>query len=239
MSWLERCRQIWQLVLPSPCLWCSLPVSQHHFMLCQHCRQALPRFSYQLCHYNLLFLPAVHSGLPTPQFDRLLSLGWYQQPFQHWISRWKFQQDPFAGELLQQEFAALLTAYRQSQPLPDAITYVPMAAARERERGFNQAKLLAETAANTLQLPLLDCLKRCRETKTQLGLSRTQRKNNLRQAFELSHPTPLPKHLALIDDVVTTGSTADQLCQLLKQHGVKQVSLWTLAVTPEGRHSSA
>jgi ComF family protein len=239
MPWLDRCRQLWQLLLPSPCLWCSLPVTQHQFLLCQHCRQALPGFSYDLCHYNLLFLPAVHAGLPQTSFDRLLSLGWYQQPYQHWISRWKFQRDPFAGELLRQEFSSLLQQYRQSQALPDAITYVPMAAGRERQRGFNQAKLLAETAANTLQLPILHCLQRCRNTTAQLGLGRSQRRKNLQQAFSLSQQTELPQHLALVDDVVTTGSTADQLCRLLKRHGVQQVSLWTLTVTPAGRHSSA
>lgn len=238
MNLIELCRRAWQQLLPSPCLWCSLPVRQHHFMLCEACRSALPDFPYALCHFNLLFLPAVGAGLGQTDFQHLLSLSWYQQPYQYWISRWKFQQDPFAGLLLQQEFSALLQRYQQQHPLPDAITYVPMATSRERQRGFNQARLLAESAARTLQLPLLHCLERSRFTRPQLGLTRQQRLLNLQQAFRVTTAAPLPKHLALVDDVVTTGSTANQLCQLLKRHGVQQISLWTLAVTPTEHHSS-
>ena len=238
MDPLNLLRAGWQRLLPSPCLWCSLPVIHHHFMLCQACRSALPQFPYQLCHFNLLFLPAVQQGLPQCQFDRLLSLGWYQQPYQHWISRWKYQQDPYAGALLQQEFCALLQRYQQSQPLPQALVYVPMAPARERQRGFNQARVLAESAAKSLGIPLLHCLQRCRTTAPQQGLNRQQRLANLRQAFRLID-TQLPPKLALIDDVVTTGSTANQLAQLLRAAGVTELSLWTLAVTPASTHSSA
>lgn len=240
MKFVNKLRWLWQKCLPSPCLWCSLPVAQHHALLCSECELALPQLPYQLCHYNLLWLPAVSAGLPVAHFDSLLSLGWYQLPYQHWIRRWKFQGDLFAAALLQQQFQALLLRYQQAGlSLPEAIVYVPMSAKKERKRGFNQAKILAECAAKQLQLPLLHVLKRSRETVSQVGLNRQQRQQNLTGAFELITAQPLPGHLALVDDVVTTGTTANQLAVLLKRYGVSQLSLWTLAVTPNADHSSA
>lgn len=240
MSFVTRLRWVWQQLLPSPCLWCMLPVQDHQHLLCADCQQALPQLPYQLCHYNLLWLPAVRAGLPDTHFDRLLSLGWYQLPYQHWIRRWKFHSDMFAAELLQQLFQELLLRYQQQgQPLPDAIVYVPMTAKKERQRGFNQAKILAECAAQLLQIPLLEVLKRDKDAPSQVGLNRQQRQQNLAGAFRLTLTEPLPGHLVLIDDVVTTGSTANQLALLLKQQGVTQLSVWTLAVTPDADHSSA
>lgn len=240
MHFVNKLRWLWQALLPSPCMWCSMSVQQHHALLCTECKKALPQLPYQLCHYNLLWLPAVSAGLPVAHFDSLLSLGWYQLPYQHWIRRWKFHGDLFAAALLKQEFEALLLQYQQTGlPLPEAIVYVPMSAKKERKRGFNQAKILAEGAARQLQIPLLHVLSRSKETISQVGLTRQQRQQNLTGAFQLLSTESLPAHLALIDDVVTTGTTANQLALLLKQHGVSQLSLWTLAVTPQADHSSA
>lgn len=240
MPLIAPLRWLWQQLLPSPCLWCMLPVQSHKHMLCTDCQQALPQLPYQLCHYNLLWLPAVSAGLPKVHFDRLLSLGWYQLPYQHWIRRWKFHGDLFAAALLQQQFQSLLLHYQQAgQPLPQAIVYVPMHPKKERKRGFNQARVLAESAAKILNIPLLDVLLRSKETLNQVGLNRQARQHNLSGAFQLVVNQPLPTHLALVDDVVTTGATANQLALLLKQHGVTQLSLWTLAITPNADHSSA
>ena len=152
--------------------------------------------------------------------------------YSHWLQRWKFQQDYGAGELLQQQFAAVLTQYKaQCYQLPDAIVYVPMHRARQRKRGFNQAELLAQTAAKVLDIPLLPLLQRTGRQQAQVGLSRKQRQRNLRHSFSLSANISLPAHLALVDDVVTTGATANEICRLLRRHGVRQISLWTVAVT--------
>lgn len=240
ITFITKLRALWQQLLPSPCLWCALSVDDHQHMLCHACQQALPHFPYQLCHYNLLWLPAVSSGLSTPHFNELLSLSWYQLPYQHWITRWKFHADRYAERLLLLQFQQLLLAYKASSgALPDAIVFVPMSVAKERKRGFNQAKVLAQAAANTLQLPLLDVVKRHKQTVAQVGLSRQQRQRNLAGAFSLTSNIKLPAHVAIVDDVITTGATANQLCRLLQKHGVTQLSVWTLAVTANPDHSSA
>ena len=229
---LSQFGHLWHLLLPSPCLWCSLPVHSSGCQLCRCCQEALPQLPYQLCHFNLLWLPQVAKGLKKPRFDALLSVGYYRQPYQHWLQRWKFQQDYGAGELLQQQFAAVLTQYKaQCHQLPEAIFYVPMHRARQRKRGFNQAELLAQTAAKVLDIPLLPLLQRTGRQQAQVGLSRKQRQANLRHAFTLPPQSAVPTHLALVDDVITTGATANELCRLLRRHGAKHISLWTVAVT--------
>lgn len=218
--------------MPSSCLWCSLPVQSATRQLCTACQLALPQLPYRLCHYNLLWLPQVALGLKKPRFDQLLSVSLYHQPYQHWLQRWKFSGDEAAGELLQQQFAALLAEYHSAgQRLPDAIVYVPMHPARQRKRGYNQALLLAQAAAMQLQLPLLHILHKTQRLPPQVGLSRKQRQRNLHQSFSLNTDSSLPAHLALVDDVVTTGATANEVCRLLRRHGVRQISLWTVAVT--------
>ncbi|MDX3772699.1 ComF family protein [Chromatiaceae bacterium AAb-1] len=226
-------RYLWHQLLPSDCLWCSLPVQHYNHQLCSVCSNALPELPYTLCHYNLLWLPAVASGLKNVQFDYLLSLALYQQPYRHWIQQWKFRQQLAAGELLQQEFCQLLSAYQQAgNPVPQAILYVPMHPSRQRKRGFNQAQQLAKAISDHLHLPLLHELKRTKPVPAQVGLGRKQRQQNLRSAFTINTSCRLPAHVALIDDVITTGATANQLCRLLKQQGATTISLWTLAVTP-------
>lgn len=224
--------QLWHLVMPSPCQWCSLPVHRAEHQLCDACLHALPLLPYPLCHYNLLWLPHIARGLSKPGFDNLLSLACYQQPYRHWLTRWKFQQDEAAGDLLLQLFASLLAQYQQAkQPLPDAIVYVPMHPAKQRKRGFNPAQLLAEIAARQLGIAIMPVLQRPVRQPAQVGLNRKQRQRNLRRSFSLQPAVPLPAHVALVDDVVTTGATANTLCRLLRRHGAQRISLWTLAVT--------
>ena len=224
--------KLWHLLLPTPCQWCSLPVQHFQRQLCQSCQQALPLLPYQACHYNLLWLPQVARGLTSARFDALLSVSYYQQPYRHWLQRWKFAQDYAAGDLLLQQFSALLQQYRlQHAKLPDAITFVPMHPAKQRKRGFNPAQLLAEHAAQLLQIPLLPLLQRQQPNKAQVGLNRKQRLKNLHSAFTLADTATVPASIALVDDVITTGATADALCQLLRRAGARHISLWTIAVT--------
>lgn len=223
----------WHKLAPASCLWCRLPVEQYNKRLCQYCTEALPALPFSLCHYNLLWLPAIAGGLPKVAFDQLLSLSFYQQPWQHWIQRWKFHHDLVAGTLLTEQFCQLLQSYQQSNALlPQALVYVPMHPAKQRQRGFNQAKWLAQAAGKQLSLPVLDILTRSHYEVAQVGLNRQQRQKNLKHAFAIDAGSILPAHIALVDDVVTTGATANQLCRLLRKHGVQRISLWTLAVTP-------
>ncbi len=112
----------------------------------------------------------------------------------------------------------------------DAIVPVPLHPAREREREFNQAAVLANIAARRLHLPVCDCLRRIRHTITQTHFHREERFENLDGAFALRRGADVEgKTVALVDDVLTTGSTADACARVLRQGGAAAVVVITVA----------
>jgi competence protein ComFC len=112
----------------------------------------------------------------------------------------------------------------------DLIVPVPLHPARERERGFNQATLLAELLARQVALPLRPVLERIRYTRTQTAYDRAERMENLRDAFRLRKNVNVRQlHVLLIDDVLTTGSTLSECARVLKEAGAISVYAATAA----------
>jgi len=112
----------------------------------------------------------------------------------------------------------------------DGIVPVPLHPAREREREFNQASVLASLASKRLSLPVIDGLRRVRYTLTQTHFHREERFENLDGAFALRRGMHVAgKSLALVDDVLTTGSTADACARVLKEEGASAVVVITVA----------
>jgi ComF family protein len=110
------------------------------------------------------------------------------------------------------------------------VTPVPMHWQRRILRGYNHAHVLAQSVADTLRLPCLPLLKRTRNHPTQVGLSRTRRKENLKGAI-----APLPidlrgRNILLIDDVTTTGATLEACARALTQAGAARVHVAVIAV---------
>ena len=119
-----------------------------------------------------------------------------------------------------------------AQALPQALVPVPLHWWKLRRRGFNLASLVAQQLGRRWQLPVLHSrVARTAATRNQQGLSARDRQHNVRRAFRITKPVPF-SHLALIDDVLTTGATAESLCRTLHQQGVRRVDLWCLARTP-------
>lgn len=112
----------------------------------------------------------------------------------------------------------------------DAIVPVPLHPSRQREREFNQAAILAAVACKRLSLPVVHALRRARYTHTQTHFHREERFENLDGAFVLERGVELAgKKLALVDDVLTTGSTADACARVLKEAGASAVVVITVA----------
>ena len=112
----------------------------------------------------------------------------------------------------------------------DLIVPVPLHPARERERGFNQATLIAELLANRLSLPLRPVLERIRYTTTQTAYDRAERMENLQDAFRLRKNRDVRGlRVLLIDDVLTTGSTLSECARVLKAAGAISVHAATAA----------
>ena len=113
---------------------------------------------------------------------------------------------------------------------PDLVTFVPMHPAKKKIRGYDQAQLLAEQVGRSLKIPCVDCLERTRKTAAMKNMSEEQRNQNVAGAFQLRGSSYLRgKHVILVDDIVTTGSTAEACTSVLKQAGAGEVTLLTFA----------
>lgn len=221
------------LCLPNCCLWCDFPVLQPGAQLCDHCQAALPRL-YWLENADALQLPAIRRGLLAPKFDAVWSLSWYLQPWSHFISAWKLQQELACGQMLRQQLTLALPAWHLQDQFA-AVAYVPVHPKRLRERGFNQSRQLAATVAAVTGLPLLHIFVAQSHLPHQLGASASARRAQLRRQFRLASVpgiAALPTNILLVDDVLTTGATMNQLCRLLRKAGVQRIGVVTLAITP-------
>ncbi|MCH8498055.1 MAG: ComF family protein [Marinobacter sp.] len=168
-----------------------------------------------------------------PAFDHTQA-GWlYRFPIDALITRYKYGKDRSFAWPLVQLMGEQLRAYlaEPDTPRPDLLVPVPMHPRKQRQRGFNQAEDIAEYWGRTLGIPWsAEHLHRSRATAAQSGLDRKSRRRNLRQAFVVSRPPPA--HITLVDDVMTTGSTAHEIASTFKAAGAKRVDVWVLARTP-------
>lgn len=137
----------------------------------------------------------------------------------------------FGGHTKNARLLGLLLAehLKQTAQLPELIIPVPLHKLRYRERGFNQALEIARTVAKELNIPLdITSCQRTHDTPHQIGLTAIQRRKNLEKAFTLIKPIKT-QHVAILDDVMTTGSTVHEIASLLKKAGVERVDVWVCA----------
>jgi ComF family protein len=227
-------QQIGAALLPGTCLLCG-GGSAAGADLCTACRAdfrlntvACARCALPLAH------PAPLCGRclrRAPAFDAAWAPFLYAPPLAGLLTRFKFGADLAAGRVL----AGLLRQAWQAapDPQPQLLLPVPLHAQRLRERGYNQALELARPLARSLGLALLpDALQRPRATPAQSGLSALARRRNLRGAFALRAGTVLPAAVAVLDDVMTTGATAQECALALKRAGVQRVHIWAVARAP-------
>lgn len=124
-----------------------------------------------------------------------------------------------------------IPTYKSSAPV-DCLVPVPMQLSRLRQRGFNQAELIASSISRALSIPIDNkACKRIHTTNTQQLLNRRERKKNLQNAFEISATALVGKRIAIIDDVVTTGETANQLALAMLKAGALHCEVWCYART--------
>lgn len=217
-------------LLPPTCSLCGNN-GDRDWDLCHCCYTQLPRYDKKCIHCaeileettsDILYCGRCLSN--PPAFDRTYAPFIYQGAVRYLIHALKFGASYKNARLLGQ----LLSDYlQQHAERPELIMPVPLHKHRYRERGFNQAIEIARTVATQLTIPLsLDHCVRHRDTAHQTGLDADHRQQNLKQAFSLVKPLPDVQHIALLDDVMTTGSTAHELAKVLKSSGIKRVDVW-------------
>jgi len=172
-----------------------------------------------------------------PPFERAIAYGSYDGGLRELIQLLKYEQVRPAAAVLGRMLAESL---RQSEavipPGPMPVIPVPLSAGKRAQRGFNQSELIARAALKALpgeryQLAT-GVLKRVRETASQIGLTRHQRRENLRGAFAVAESKViLQRDVLLVDDVFTTGTTASECARVLLRAGAKRVWVATVART--------
>ncbi|WP_428624052.1 ComF family protein [Sedimenticola sp.] len=222
---------ILSLLYPAPCLLCDTPAQD---AICPDCQADLPhnRHSCRCCGLPLTLADEATCGhclAHPPAVDRSFIPYLYAAPIDQLIGRFKFSGQLAQGRLLSRLLADHL---RQRAEMPDLLIPVPLHPQRLRQRGYNQALELAKPLARQLGLALdHQSCRRIQPTPPQHELKKHQRKRNIRGAFQVTR-TPAVNHVALVDDVVTTGSTVNELAKCLKQRGVARVDVWAVARTP-------
>ena len=207
-----------------PCLAAIRPIAGD---TCETCGENLiPASALSVC-------PACEES--TPHFSRAVAYGSYDAELRELIHLLKYEQVvPAAnvlGEMLAQAVGKLAVE-------PDSAVFVPVPlhSSKQRQRGFNQAELITRAALKRMRLShaalAANVLERRRETVSQIGLTRPQRNQNIRGAFHVTHPGRIVgRNIILIDDVLTTGTTASECARVLLKAGAKQVYVATVART--------
>lgn len=218
-------------LLPSRCVLCG-GAGERSRDLCAACRADLaPNPSACACCGLPLVLAAAACGRclkRRPAFASTWAPLRYVPPLAGLMTRFKFGGDLAAGRVLAE--VALDHWHAAPPPRPGALLPVPLHPQRLRERGYNQALELARPVVRASGIALLpDVLQRPRETPAQSGLSALQRRRNLRGAFTVRADASLPSHVAVVDDVMTTGATAQECALALRRAGVERVDVWAIA----------
>ncbi len=233
------------LFFPDRCLFCDevIPYAEDGLCICSDCMS------------TQIFLANVHTctlcGCPLPPeehlcdtcqthihfFDRALSCMTYEKEIRSAILQFKF----YHRIDLYRPMAALMVKrvlpFHQESPY-DVVVCAPQSKKSYLERGYNQADLLAKRIAKDIKLPYIkNAFLKIKETPKQSTLSYKERMKNVEHAFKLNDTTPslCNKRIILVDDVLTTGATADSLSKLLKRAGAAYVLVLTVAATEKDR----
>lgn len=199
-------------VMPLRCVFCGTRTEHPEVYICTGCNGDLPRIDSPP--------PPVSSPL---EFD--VAAVAYEFPADAAIKALKFQRKLFYGPAL----AELLCCECDSLPDDiDAVLPVPLHWRRKWFRGFNQAVEIALPVAKYLEVPVIRNVRRRRATPFQSGLSARERAKNLRGAFMVRGQIPW-RHVLIIDDVITTGTTVRQLAKVLRNAGARTVSVLAVA----------
>jgi ComF family protein len=190
--------------LGTACRQCALPLHESHtHSLCGHCQKQ------------------------SPAFDRTTALFHYRPPVDHLIKRFKFAEELQVGSLLSGLLATRLA--ERDGDMPGLLLPVPLHPARLHSRGFNQATEIARHVGRKLGIAIdYRLCQRKRNTRAQSILSPNARRLNLRNAFAVHRP-PGALHVAIVDDVMTTGHTSNELARTLKHAGAECVEVWVIA----------
>ena len=223
-------------VIPPLCMLCSAQGQQPDLDLCSACEADMPAnaLACRICAHPLsgfeLNQELICGAclLKRPRFHVCYSAFRYAFPIDHLVRGLKYREAVTHARVLGELLARHVRCVRRDS-WPECLIPVPLASGRYRERGYNQAIELGRCLERTLGLPMhTHVVMRTRETVEQASLSQKERRKNVRRAFVVNGRLQ-EKHVAIIDDVVTTGSTVNEVARVLRHAGAKRVEVWAVA----------
>ncbi len=224
------------MLIPLPCVVCGAVDSVVTDQLCRACLSDMPSHPPGCCQGcgGVLDDAAVCNRcfVFPPAFDGCSAGCRYAYPVNQMIKKLKYQARLDLVRPLCRPLIERIGLERAA--LPDCLVPTPLHGARLRSRGFNQAREIAAVLAQKLSLPIDDYLvRRHKHTAQQYNLSPEQRSKNVRDAFNTINTTSY-KRLAVVDDVLTSGATANELARVLKRNGAEHVQVWCAAHAAPG-----
>ncbi|ASQ46699.1 ComF family protein [Legionella clemsonensis] len=183
------------------CQYCALPLSDDGFLVCGRCSKQ------------------------KPAFDKTWVLYRFEEPLRTLLHEYKYNGALYLRRLL---VKLMMDALPQEELTTQCLIPVPLHYKKLRERGFNQAAEFSKMLSNRLKIPYeLTLTQKVLHTPAQVSLNGRKRRHNLQHAFRIKKQAY--QHITLIDDLLTTGSTVNELAKLFKQQGVTRVDVWCCA----------
>jgi competence protein ComFC len=240
---LELKNSLLDFVFPPHCLLCNRLISPEEGksdgirpagLVCQDCWKSLNVLPHPFCPTCRTFINQSTRRCPkcseSSSLNMNRSLGLFDPDYQTLLHHFKYKRKISLGKELGKRLGELLIQDEFSKDYAYLMP-VPLHSSRERERGYNQSKILAEEISELTLLPLLDkVLKRKKNTRDQTNLNAEERERNVRGAFIVRDKLVLKgKRIILVDDVMTTGATLKECSRVLKEAGAKEVTGTTVA----------
>jgi len=214
-------------MLGAQCLMCSEP--GHADNICKDCLRALPRIE-SACYYCAYPIKTSVCGkciLHRPNY-RLIAPFQYIHPVDRLIYQLKFKPSLKHAKLFGELFSKILSQYYEHRSFPEVIIPIPLSKQRFRERGFNQSMEIARTVSKHFGIPIDSrTCSRIRHTKAQSKLDFKNRRENIKNAFKVGKNRY--RHIAILDDVVTTGFTITEAANTCLDSGISQIDVWSIA----------
>ena len=226
--------RISDLLYPNVCLQCGL-TGENGLNLCAKCHAGLV-WNSSSCTRCALPLPSCNTSVCGTCSTKEWSFDYTYAPFMYKdfihdaIPQFKFNQKFNYGQLLANLFCQSIEEAKLD--LPEVLVPVPLHKKRIRSRGFNQSLELARMIGKKLKIKVCrNAVKRIRETHVQMQLPAKQRTSNVKNAFALNANKEKfrNKHIAIIDDVMTTGNTVNEVAKCIRSTCVKKISVWCIA----------
>lgn len=211
--------------------YCLLCRQSSKASVCDCCLNSISRFKHAKFEYDLMHWAKIINALKPHQLPCLHAIGNYSYPLSSWVKQLKFERRLIYSEVLADLFVD--TIIGRQQQLPQIMIPAPLHYKRYLQRQFNQARVLAQSIGSRLRVPVFEgAIFRQQQTEAQSSLDRQQRLKNVCHAFKSQMLPAHIHHVAIVDDVITTGATMQAMVSALQNTNPNlKIEVWCIAIS--------